>query len=276
MLLLRIISLLCHTPPLFSSTNAHKILPQNKETHLWLSAMGEKSAFRVTKWLLPTDSFHNRFKAPQNCSLWSPWDKNVVASNFFYSVFPLSCSCHWTCREMLAMFGDKHLCCLQLFWLKGMTELNSLWSQQDSYKVSRLKIFSVNFGVIISVMLWLVGLWSRTHPCCQPSVGWSLVLAAGCGLHCCHCHALRSSWERRGTFLFHHKHISLEHTLWSLPNRCLPMDCLIRQQLFFTSVSLGSTQTPCLLPPPLTYHVHTASSAPMDNISPAWNSPSQS
>lgn len=109
-----------------------------------------------------------------------PWDKNVAANNFSYSVFPLSCSCHWTCREMLAMFGDKHLCCLQLFWLQGMTEFNSLWSQQDRYKARRLKIFSVNFGVIISVMLCLVGLWSRTHPCCQPLVGWSLVLAVGC------------------------------------------------------------------------------------------------
>lgn len=97
--------------------------------------MGEKSAFRVTKWLLPTDSFHNRFKAPQKFSLWSHWDVNVAASNFSCTVFPPSCSCHWTCREMLAVFGDKHLCCLQLFWLKGMTELNSLWSQQDSYKV---------------------------------------------------------------------------------------------------------------------------------------------
>lgn len=125
-----------------------------------------------------------------------------------------------------------------------------------------------------------MGLWSRSHPCCKPLVGWSLLLAAACGLHCCHCHALKSSRERRGTSLFHHKHMSLRQTLWSLPNRCLAMDCLIRQQLFFTSVSLGSTQTPCLPPPPLIYCVHAAFSAPMDMLPakilpPKANSPQQ-
>lgn len=207
--LFSIINLLSHTPPSPFPPPVHtKYYSEIKKSTSGSQPQGEKSAFRVTKWLLPTDSFHHRFKAPQKFSLWSHWDVNFAASNFSCSVFPLSCSCHWTCREMLAMFGDKHLCCLQLFWLKGMTELNSLWSQQDSYKVRRLKISSVDFGVIISVMLWLVGLWSKSHPCCKPLVGWSLLLAAACGLHCCHCHALKSSRERRGTSLFHHKHVT--------------------------------------------------------------------
>lgn len=49
MLLFRIISLLSHTPLPFSTTCAHKILPQNKEMYLWVSATGEEISIQGDK-----------------------------------------------------------------------------------------------------------------------------------------------------------------------------------------------------------------------------------
>lgn len=109
-----------------------------------------------------------------------------------------------------------------------MTELNGLWSQQDSWKVRSLKMFSVDFGVIISVVFSLVGLWSRTQPAAQPSVGWQLGP--------CHVAVTATHWnppkERGEKSHCHCKCNSPRQTLWCLPNRCLEMERLIRQQVF--------------------------------------------
>lgn len=55
---------------------------------------GEKSTSRVTKRLLPADSFYNHSKAPQKLSPCSHGDVNFAASKYSCSVFSLSCNCH--------------------------------------------------------------------------------------------------------------------------------------------------------------------------------------
>lgn len=77
------LSFLHISPPPFPPPVCTNCYPKIERCISGSQPRGEKSTFRVTKWLLPTDTFHNRSEAPQKhscCGLSSHRDTNFAAS----------------------------------------------------------------------------------------------------------------------------------------------------------------------------------------------------